>query len=106
MTLSDYEQLPVKDSGSLLIKMYDGIVRTFDAWYVPSLRKNMISLGALDKQGYKFIGSHGQIKVLKEAMVVMKGKWLHGIYTLLGNTVMGIVVASSASKKDNDCTEL
>jgi len=29
--------------------MYDGIVRTFDAWYVPGLRKNLISVGTLDK---------------------------------------------------------
>ena len=39
-------------------------------------------------------------------MVVMKGKWQHGIYTLLRNTMIGIVVVSSASKQDNDCTKL
>ena len=39
-------------------------------------------------------------------MVLMKGKWQHGIYTLLGNTVMGTMVVSYASKQENDCTEL
>ena len=62
-------------SGSLQIKMYDGIVITFETLYVPGLRKNLVSLGALDKQGYKFVGGEGQIKVLKGVMVVMKGKW-------------------------------
>ena len=57
----------------------------------------MISLGALDKQGYKFFVGDGQIKVLKGAMVVMKDKWQHGIYTLWGNRVMGTIVVSFAS---------
>ena len=39
-------------------------------------------------------------------MVVKKGKWQHGIYTLLGNTVMGTVVVSPTSKQENDCTKL
>jgi len=42
----------VKGNGVVHIKMYDGIVRTFDAWYVSGLRKNLISIGTLDKQGY------------------------------------------------------
>ena len=39
-------------------------------------------------------------------MVVMKGKWQHGVFTLLGNTMMGTVAFSLASKQDNDCTKL
>ena len=46
------------NNSSLHIKLYDGIVRTFDAWYV-GLRKNLFSLGSLDKQGYKFPGGDG-----------------------------------------------
>ena len=74
MTLGDDEQLPIMGSGSLQIKMYDGIIKTFDAWYVLGLRKILVTLGALNKQGYKFAGGDGHIKVLKSAMVVMKGK--------------------------------
>ncbi|KAI4328696.1 hypothetical protein L6164_021031 [Bauhinia variegata] len=62
VSLGDDEVLPVKGSGLLQIKMYDGIVRTFDAWYVPGLRKNLISLGTLNNQGYKFAGGDGQNK--------------------------------------------
>jgi len=58
--------------------MSDGIARTFDAWYVPDLRKNLISFGTLDKQGYNFPGKDGQITVSKGALVVMKGKLQHG----------------------------
>ena len=35
--LGNSEPLPVMGSGSLHIKMYDGIIKTFNAWYVPSL---------------------------------------------------------------------
>ncbi|KAI4344899.1 hypothetical protein L6164_012081 [Bauhinia variegata] len=37
---------------------------------------------------------------------MMKGKRQHGIYTLLGNSVMGLVAVSSSSNQGNDCTEL
>ena len=47
--LGDDMELDVKGSGSVQIRMFDGMVRTFDAWYVPALRKNLISLGTLDK---------------------------------------------------------
>ena len=96
MMLGDDERLPIMVSGSLQIKMYDGIVRTFDAWYVLGVRKNLVSLGALDKQGYKFAGGDGQIKVMKSSMIVIKDKLQHGFYTLLGNTIMGTMVVSSA----------
>ena len=39
-------------------------------------------------------------------MVVMKGKWQHGIYILLRNIVMGILAVSSDSNQDNYCVEL
>ena len=39
------------------IKMYDGTIKTLsDVRPVPDLKKNLISLGVLDSNGYKFIG--------------------------------------------------
>jgi len=90
----DDKELGVIGSGVVQIKMYDGIVRTFDAWYVPGLRKNLISIGTLDKQGYNFSGKDGQITVSKGALVVMKGKLQHGIYVMLGNSFQGTVSVS------------
>ena len=37
--LGDDEELRVDGSGSVQIKMYDGMVRTLNAWYVPDLQK-------------------------------------------------------------------
>ncbi|RVW63516.1 Retrovirus-related Pol polyprotein from transposon TNT 1-94 [Vitis vinifera] len=109
--LGDDGELGVKGSGSVQIKMYDGLVRTLNAWYVPGLRKNLISVGTLDKNGYTFSGSGGVLRVSKGALVVMKGRLQHGIYTLMGSSVLGTAAVSSSmaidsvEKKDN-CTEL
>ena len=109
--MGDDRDLDVKGSGSVQIRMYDGLVRTLNAWYVPELRKNLISVGTLDKNGYTFSGSGGVLRVLKGALVVMKGKLQHGIYTLMGSLVLRIAAISSSmaidfvEKKDN-CTEL
>nr|KYP49125.1 Retrovirus-related Pol polyprotein from transposon TNT 1-94 [Cajanus cajan] len=86
--------------------MYDGMVRTFDAWYVPSLRKNLISMGTLDKQGYSFSGNDGQITVSKGALVVMKGKLQHDIYVMLGNSFQGTVSRSHSLEQHVDNTKL
>ncbi|KAJ1386525.1 Retrovirus-related Pol polyprotein from transposon TNT 1-94 [Sesbania bispinosa] len=92
--LGDDEELGVKGSGAVQIKMYDGMVRTFDAWYVPSLRKNLVSVGTLEKQGYNFSGKDGQITVSKGALVDMKGKLQRGIYVMLGSSFQGTVSVS------------
>jgi len=102
--LGDDEELGVKGSGAVQIKMYDGIVRTFDAWYVPGLRKNLISVGTLDKQGYNFSGKDGQITVSKGALVVMKGKLQHGIYVMLGHSFQGTVSVSHSLEQHVDNT--
>ena len=65
----------IRGSGTVQIKMHDGIVRTLDCWYVPDLRKNLISLGTLDKHGFRYTGENGWLKVFKGALVIMKGKF-------------------------------
>ena len=43
--------------GDIRIKMYDNTVRTLTSVrHVPDLKKNLISLGVLDSDGYKFTG--------------------------------------------------
>ncbi|GAV63313.1 gag_pre-integrs domain-containing protein, partial [Cephalotus follicularis] len=49
----------------------------------------------------------GVIKVIRGALVVMKGKKFYGLYLLQGNTVLGTAaVASSSVDKDADTTRL
>lgn len=88
--------------GSIVIRMHDGTVRTLtDVRHVPDLRKNLISLGVLDSKGFKYNGGHGVIKVMKGALVVMKGVRKGSLYVLEGDTVVG----TTASVQDSSESE-
>nr|GEU52209.1 retrovirus-related Pol polyprotein from transposon TNT 1-94 [Tanacetum cinerariifolium] len=54
--LGDDVVLSIKGCGIVQIKMYDGIVRKFDCWFVLDLKKNLISLGTFAKNGLKYHG--------------------------------------------------
>ncbi|KZV20013.1 hypothetical protein F511_28913 [Dorcoceras hygrometricum] len=70
--------------------MHDGIERILrEVRYVPELKRNLISLGALDQAGYCFKAEHGRLAISKGALVVMKGIRTRGLYVLLGDTVVG-----------------
>ena len=77
--------------GTIKIKMFDNLVRTLgEVQHVPEVKKNLISLGTLDSNGYCYKFENGLIKVSKGAMVVMKGQKVKGnIYKLLSNTIVG-----------------
>ncbi|KAE8708629.1 Cyclic nucleotide-gated ion channel 1 [Hibiscus syriacus] len=75
------------------IKMHDGSVRTLSGVrHIPDLKKNLISLGTLHKNGFipKADEDRETIRIVKGALTVMKGKVTAGnIYRLLGSTVAG-----------------
>jgi hypothetical protein len=77
--------------GSIRIRMFDGVVRTLcDVRHVPEVEKNLISLGTLDSNGFSYKSEGGVMKVVKGAMIAMKGeKNSKNIYKLLGSTVVG-----------------
>ena len=65
------------------IKMYDGIVRTLaEVRHVPDMKKNLVSLGALDSDGCKFSAEGGVMKVVKGALVLMRGNRVGNLYVL------------------------
>ena len=52
--------------GSIHIKMFDGTIKILtDVRHVPELRKNLISLGVLDTNGYKTFIQGGVMKIYK-----------------------------------------
>jgi hypothetical protein len=86
--------------------MHDGVIRTLtDVRYIPEMRKNLISLSTLDNLGYSFFYGSGVLKVLKGALIVMKGNQIGKLYVLHGSTVMGLV-AVSPSMLNSDVTKL
>ncbi|KAL4385189.1 hypothetical protein GQ457_15G016970 [Hibiscus cannabinus] len=90
--------------GEVRIRMYDGTVRTLcDVRHIPDLKKNLISLGTLHKNGFipKADEDRETIRIVKGALVVMKGKITAGnIYKLLGSTIVG--GANSVESCDDD----
>ncbi|GMI89692.1 hypothetical protein HRI_002638500 [Hibiscus trionum] len=79
--------------GEVRIKIYDGTVRTLcDVRHIPDLKKNIISLGTLHKNGLipKDDEDRETIRIVKGALTVMKGNiTTENIYKLLGSTVVG-----------------
>jgi hypothetical protein len=60
--------------GTVEIKMFDGIVCTLrEVQHVPTMFRNLISLGTLDVKGYKYYVGDSVMKVTKGSLVVMKG---------------------------------
>ena len=82
------------------MRMFDGQVRTLtNIQRVPDLKKNILSLGALEARGYKFSGADGGIKVTKGFMMTLKGEQIANFYKLTGNIIIGN--ASAATEKED-----
>ena len=89
--------------GSIQIKMFDGMVRNFsDVRHVPGLKKNLISLGTLDKNGCKIACQGGVFKVIRASLIMMKGKMNESLYTLEGSTISGSVNVSTSIMSDEE----
>ncbi|GKV46553.1 hypothetical protein SLEP1_g53526 [Rubroshorea leprosula] len=100
--MGDDHPCKVKGIGMVLLKMHDGVVRELtEVRQVSNMWKSLISLSALDTNGYTFSGGGGAMKVVKGSLVVMKGWKDKKFYVLQGSTVIGSTnVVSSLSNKD------
>ncbi|XP_073291104.1 uncharacterized mitochondrial protein AtMg00300-like [Primulina huaijiensis] len=80
----------VKGIGSIRLRMQDEIDRILqEVRYVPELKRNLISLGTLESNGYSFKSEMVCVKVTKGSLVIMKAVRQNSLYILLGNTVVG-----------------
>ena len=60
--------------GTVQIKIFDGMVRELkEVRYVPQLKRNLISFGALKTLGLEVSKKDGVLKMTKGSMVVLKG---------------------------------
>ena len=72
---------------TMKVKMYDDIIRIFgNVRHVPSLKKNLITLGTLDANGYTYSSSGGKLKICKG---YVRGVLPNNLYKLLGDTISG-----------------
>jgi len=91
--------------GTVLIRMFDGMVRELkDIRYIPQLKKNLISIGDLEPQGLKGTLEDGIIKILKGSIVVLKGIRLNNMYYLKNSTVTEqVMVSERVNNGSPDC---
>jgi len=91
-------------NGNIHMRMFDGQVRTLtNVRHVLDLKKNLLSLEALEACGYKFSGVDGEFKVTKGSMTILKGERITNLYKLTGSIIIGD--ASTATEKE-DTTRL
>lgn len=75
VTLPDGRNVKIKGIGEVVIRLHDGQVRKFgDVRYIPKIKRNLISVGRLDKLGYTAIAQNGSLEVTKGGKVILKGQ--------------------------------
>ncbi|KAH9648835.1 hypothetical protein KPL70_025759 [Citrus sinensis] len=88
----------VVGKGIIRLKMLDGMTRELaNVRHVPDLKRNLISLGMLDKMGCLVKLESGTLKVMRGSMVLMKGSLSNGLYVLQGTAITGAVGVSNQS---------
>jgi hypothetical protein len=90
VTLGDDYQYPIKGIGESNYKLdSENSITMKDVLYVPGLKKNLFSISALDKKGYRVAFIDGEVlmwakgETLNEAIVI--GTEENGLYKLKGH---------------------
>ena len=74
---------------------------------VPDLKKNLISVGALESKGFKVIADNGVMRICSGALVVMKAiRRNNNMYHYQGSTVIGTAATTSNDEKEAEMTKL
>ena len=90
--------------GSIMINMFDGIVRNLtNVRRVPEIKNILISLGVLDSKCYKFAGHGGALQVFKGSLMVMKATNIGNMYKLEGKIETSEVAVVSKKEITSTC---
>lgn len=93
--------LTVYEISDIKLRTFDGAVRTIECWYVPQIKRNLISLSTLDSQLYGFYVENSILEVCKCSIVFMKASLEYRLYVLWKNIVLGELVVTSGSNNQN-----
>ena len=81
--LGNDHECKVQGVGDIRLKLHDGSLRTLTSVrYVPDLKRNLVSLGELGRNGFKFKGDGGSFQISKGSLICMKTILKNGIYLL------------------------
>ena len=94
--------------GFVQIKTHDGMIRTLkNVRHIPGMKRNLISLSTLDKEGLKYTGLGGVVKVSKSSLVCLLGDLNpSNLYVLRGCTLHGFVSAANVANAESSKTDL
>ena len=96
VSLGDDYQYPIKGVGEASYKLDSGNpLKMKDVLYVPNLKKNLLSISALDKKGFRVAFIDGQVlmwpkgKNIEDAIII--GEEEGGLYKLKGHSEIAFV---------------
>lgn len=94
--------------GSVKIKIFDGAITTLTSRrHVLDLKRNLISLSAIDSKEYNYTNEGRVLKINRDALVVMKGKRSSTcLYVLWGSMIIGDATTTTFSLSDEEVTKL
>ncbi|GKB36949.1 retrovirus-related pol polyprotein from transposon TNT 1-94 [Tanacetum coccineum] len=82
--LGDNRACAIMGTGKVRVQMKDGSSFVLEnVRYIPELKRNLISLGTLDREGYTVKLQNGRVKVIKGSLIVLSG-------TMKGNCVYSL----------------
>nr|GEY29854.1 zinc finger, CCHC-type [Tanacetum cinerariifolium] len=98
--LGDNRECKTRGIGKVRLQLKDGLSFVlYNVRYIPELKRNLISLGTLEKEGYTVKLQSGKIKVINGSMVVLSGTRRDNcVYSLDGHAVAGELNASVEEK--------
>ncbi|KAH9704469.1 hypothetical protein KPL70_011474 [Citrus sinensis] len=90
----------VAGKGTVSLKLHDGVTRDLhQVRFVPELKRNLIYLGMVDQSGCIIKAENGEIQVLDQGKIVMKGVRKNGLYILVGSSPVQGISASVTKDK-------
>jgi hypothetical protein len=85
VTLADGSTLSVVGVSAVRFQMWDDMIHTVtDVWYVPGVRRNLVSLSELDSCGYELRIRGGSMEVLRGDLIVIRDTRRSGLYEIVG----------------------
>ncbi|KAH9783016.1 hypothetical protein KPL71_009155 [Citrus sinensis] len=100
VVMGNYQLCRTMGIGTIRFKMFEGMVRELkEVRFIPTLKKNLIFVGALEVNGYKVTIEDSIMKFTHGAMVILQGVRRHNLYYLKGSTTDEANVIEAHSKK-------
>lgn len=73
----------IKEIGSVRLKMDDDSVKIIiEVRYIPDVKRNLISLGSIERKGFTFESGRGEMLIKKDGNVLLKGVRRGALYYL------------------------